>query len=245
MAQVIIKNASKNFKIGRVRQQGLFATVIATLSGKEPKKKICGFKNVSLEANPGDFIGIIGSNGSGKTSLLRAVAGIYNTDEGTIHTQGKTIPLINLNSGLKERLSARDNIYLYGALYGLSRKTIKERFSAIIDFSGLKEFVDTKVYQYSSGMKQRLIFSVVLHTEPDVLLLDEDFGMGDEDYVSKSFEALVALANRGAIIFLISHNLDLIRKRCNRVIWMEKGRLMMEGNASDVIQAYLNRKQGV
>ncbi|MDD4996288.1 MAG: ATP-binding cassette domain-containing protein, partial [Patescibacteria group bacterium] len=157
MKRIIVENLSKKFKIGFEKNRGILARFISLFSGKETKKNIQVLDNISFYVNAGEIVGIIGKNGSGKSTLLRIIAGIYDKEKGRINTQGKIISLINLNNGLKERLTLRDNIYLYSLLLGLSLKEIKEKINSIIEFSDLKDFVNTKIYQFSDGMKQRLI----------------------------------------------------------------------------------------
>ncbi|MDD5172820.1 MAG: ATP-binding cassette domain-containing protein [Patescibacteria group bacterium] len=241
MKRIIVENLSKKFKIGFEKNRGILARFISLFSGKETKKNIQVLDNISFYVNAGEIVGIIGKNGSGKSTLLRIIAGIYDKEKGRINTQGKIISLINLNNGLKERLTLRDNIYLYSLLLGLSLKEIKEKINSIIEFSDLKDFVNTKIYQFSDGMKQRLIFSIAVHCNPDILILDEVFEMGDEEFKHKSVNKVKELIKNGASALLVSHRLPIIKKYCDRVIWVNKGKIIKQGNPEDVVEEYLKQ----
>ena len=186
--RIIVENVSKKFQIGFKKNQSALERVIDLFSGKEPKKTIQALKDVSFTAEKGEIVGIIGENGSGKSTLLRLIAGIYRQDEGSIIANGKIISVISLVIGLHPRLTLKDNIFLVGSFFGLSQKEIKEKFNSIIEFAELENFVNTKIYQFSEGMKARLAFSIAIHCTPDILLLDEVFEVGDENFRKKSAE---------------------------------------------------------
>ena len=200
-------------------------SIVSFLSGREPKHIIQAISNVSLEVKAGEIVGIIGDNGSGKSTLLRIVSNIYRADSGTVETFGKIISLINLGVGLKERLNMKDNIYMLGTLFGLTNKKIQEKFDSIVSFSGLHEFVHTKIYQFSEGMKQRLAFSVAIHANPDILIIDEVFEVGDEDFRVKSASKIKELVSHGASVLLVSHDKELINKYCSKTIKIDKGNI--------------------
>jgi ABC-type polysaccharide/polyol phosphate transport system ATPase subunit len=186
--RIIVENISKKFKIGFKKNQGALERFISFFSGKEPKKTIHALKDVSFEVRKGEIVGIIGENGSGKSTLLRVIAGIYKQDEGKIITNGKVISIINLVIGLHLRLTMKDNILLISSFFGLSQKEIEKRFDSIVEFAELESFVNTKIYQFSEGMKQRLAFSIAIYCNPEILLLDEVFEVGDESFRKKSTE---------------------------------------------------------
>ena len=193
--RIIVKNISKKFKIGFKKKQSALARFVSLFSGKEPKKIIQALKDVSFKAKKGEIVGIIGKNGSGKSTLLRIIAGIYNKDKGEIITNGKIISVINLKVGLQPRLTMRDNIFLTSSLFDLSQNDIKQRFNSIVEFAELENFVNTKIYQFSEGMKQRLAFSIAIYCNPEILLLDEVFEVGDEKFRKKSANEIKELAN--------------------------------------------------
>lgn len=236
--RIIVKNVSKKFKIGFEKNQGALARFISFFSGKNPQRIIQAIDNVSFSVNAGEIVGIIGKNGSGKSTLLRIIAEIYDKDSGKIKTDGKIASLINLNTGLRERLTMKDNIYLCCSLFGLSKKETKKKFNSIIELSGLGSFVNTKIYQFSEGMKQRLAFSIATYSDPEILLFDEVFEVGDEDFKGKSSDKIRDLVKQGAVVLLVSHNLNLIKKHCDRLIWLDKGRIIKEGETKVVIEEY-------
>ncbi len=239
MRRIEAHGISKKFRIGFVKNQGALARFISIFSGVEPKKIFWALKDVSLSADAGEIVGIIGENGSGKSTLLRIIAGIYDKDKGGIKTEGKIISLINLHSGLRERLAMEDNIYICCSLFGLSKKEAGRRFNSIVKFSELGNFVNTKIYQFSEGMKQRLSFSIAIHCNPDILLIDEVFEIGDEEFKVKSANKIKDFVKNGVAVLLVSHKLEMIEKHCDRVIWIDKGKIAKEGNSREVVRDYL------
>ena len=239
MTRITLENINKKFRIGFAKNQGVLGRMIAIFSSREKKRELVVLEGLSLTVNAGEILGIIGQNGSGKSTLLRIIAGIFQADAGKIKLSGKVISLINLNIGLKERLTMKENIFLVGALFGLSYREIKKRFQGIMEFSELAEFVDTKIYQFSSGMVQRLIFSIAIFADPDILLLDEVFEVGDEDFRSKSANKIKDLVkNSQAAVILVSHDLEMVGKYCDRVILLEKGRIVRQGGAPEIVSEY-------
>jgi ABC-type polysaccharide/polyol phosphate transport system ATPase subunit len=236
MERIIVKNAYKVFMIGQ-KSESFLSKFTGILSGRESKKNKNVLNNVSLNVCSGEIIGIIGKNGSGKSTLLRVIAGIYDSG-GEIITNGKVVSLIGLDIGMQHRLTMRDNIYLCCSLFGLTRKEIDIRFDDIVRFCELESFVETKLYQFSSGMLQRLAFSIAINCNPDILLLDEVFEVGDEDFRKKSATKIRELVKEGASVILVSHDLQMIQKYCDQVIWMDKGKLRKEGKPKEIINEY-------
>ncbi len=235
--RIKVEQVGKKFKIGFKKNQNALARFISLFSGREAKKIIWALRDVSLTVKEGEMVGIIGKNGSGKSTLLRCISKIYKHDGGNIKTKGKIISLINLNIGMQPRLTMSDNIYLCCSLFGLSRKEIKDRFSNIVKFSELENFVGTKLYQFSEGMKQRLAFSIAIHCNPEVLLLDEVFEVGDKGFKIKSANKIKELVKRGVSVLLVSHELSMIEKYCNKIIWLDKGKIKKEGDTR-IIREY-------
>lgn len=242
MKTIKVNNISKRFRIGSERKQNALAYVISVFSGVEPKKSFWALRNISFTAHAGEGIGLIGRNGSGKTTLLRTIAGIYRPDEGTIETNAKILLLSGVGGLLKPRLDVVNNIYFVGSILGLGQRDIKRHVNGIIAFAGLQKFKNTKIYQFSTGMRVRLSFSIVIHTiphlKPDVLLLDELFLGGDEEFKDKGLKEIEALMKRGMTIMLASHGLESIEKYCDRALWLEKGKVMKVGKAQEVTAAY-------
>src|SRR3989344_5212142 len=177
---ITVKHVSKKFVICSNRKISALSQIIGFFTDRAPKRQFEVLKDISFSSNNGEILGIIGKNGSGKSTLLRVIAGIYTSDSGIVEANGKIIPLISLNLGFIDRLSMRDNIYLCGCLFGMMRQEIRDNFSSIVKYAELDDFVDTKLYQFSSGMKQRLAFSIAVHCRPDILLIDEVFVFGEE-----------------------------------------------------------------
>lgn len=239
MERIITNKVSKKFQIGFKKNQSTLARIISVFSGREPKKEFWALENVSFQAKAREIIGIIGRNGSGKSTLLRIIGGIYEKDGGTVRINGKIISLISLMSGLRRKLIMKDNIYLCCSLFGLNQREIKERFSLIIQFAELEDFINTKIYQFSEGMKQRFAFSIAIHCNPEILLLDESFEIGDEGFKNKSVNKIKELVGNGVTVLLVSHDLDLLKKHCHKIIWLDDGKILMEGDSEKVIKEYV------
>lgn len=222
---ISISNVSKTFFI---REHSSDSIMKRTMSLFKPVnlREIKALSNINLEINKGEFIGIIGHNGSGKSTLLKLIAGAFPPDKGgSIKINGKVIRL-SLGMGFDPNLSARENIYVNGSILGLTFKKIGEKFDEIIEFSGLHHFIETPVKFFSSGMVSRLAFSIAIHAEADIFLLDEFFGgVGDEDFREKSDKALKELLKDKTILF-VSHEMSQIKKYCDRVVKFEKGKIL-------------------
>jgi ABC-2 type transport system ATP-binding protein len=240
MKRVIAQNISKDFKIGFKKRQTTLTRLSSLLSGKVPKKTLHALKDVSFDLEEGEILGIIGKNGSGKTTLLRILAGIYPNYKGNITINGKIIPLIlAIRKSEDNRMTLEEHIHLKGALFGLSQKEIKNNFNPIIKFAELDDFVNTQLYQFSTGMLERYFFSLAIHCNPDVLLLDETLAVGDENFRKKAINKIKDITKNGASVVLVSHNLDMIEKYCDRIIWLEKGKIKKQGNTKEIIKNYL------
>ncbi len=226
MKKIELNAITKSFNIGIEKKLSALAALISSMSSRESKKRFTALDGISLKISSGEIVGITGNNGSGKSTLLRIIAGIYRPDSGTISIDGKVISIINLGVGLIERLPMRDNIFIVGSLFGMSRKSIREKFDSIVEFSELQQFKGTKIYQFSAGMIQRLAFSIAIHADPDILLLDEVFEVGDESFRKKSSEKIKEIARAGAAVVLVSHDHELIERNCTSVIRLEHGKVI-------------------
>ena len=198
-------------------------------------------RNVDIQIPKGSVYGLIGHNGSGKSTLLKLVTGIYRPTEGTITTDGRVAALIELGAGFHPDMTGRENIRLNGSILGLSKSEIEAAMDTIIDFSGLREFVDDPVKHYSSGMYVRLGFSVAVHMKPDVLLVDEVLAVGDEEFQRKCFDHLYTLRREGRTIVVVSHGLGQLEGLCDEVAWLDHGSVQEIGPATDVIGSYLHQ----
>lgn len=228
---------SKRFRLYHDRNQSLKAAV---MRGRRARfEEFWALRDVSLEVPAGSTFGLIGQNGSGKSTLLKCMARILRPDHGEITTMGKVSALLELGAGFHPELSGRDNVYLNGAILGLSSKEIDRRFDDIVGFAGLERFIDSPVKNYSSGMYVRLGFSVAINVEPDVLLVDEVLAVGDEQFQRRCAEKFSELRRSGRTIVIVSHALGSMESMCDSVAWLDQGSLREVGRASDVVDEYL------
>ncbi len=216
--RIIVEGVSKKFRIDIPKNFSFLGRLRRIFNTKSSMETIEVLDKMTFRIDAGEIVGVIGSNGSGKSTLLRIIAGIYKPDSGSVMVNGRVISLINLIVGLQERLTMKDNIYLVGSLFGMGHNQIKAKFDVIVSFSGLENFVNEKVYKFSNGMLQRLVFSIAVHASPDILLLDEVFEVGDENFKERSGKKIVEIAQGGGGVVLVSHDMNLIKKYCNRVI---------------------------
>jgi ABC-type polysaccharide/polyol phosphate transport system ATPase subunit len=195
-------------------------------------------KQVSFVISKGETVGLIGRNGSGKSTILKIVAGVYAPSEGQITVQGTIAPLIELGAGFHHELTGRENILLNGLLLGLTKRQVREREESIIEFAELGDFIDSPVKQYSSGMYMRLAFSVAIEVDPDILIIDEILGVGDAGFQGKCFERIEDFRRRRKTILLVSHSMDNVRKLCDRAMLVHGGQVLEDGPPDRVIARY-------
>jgi len=238
MHRLEINRVSKVFRIGSMKDQGALSKVLSMISGKEHREKIIVLRDISFHVTRGECVGLIGDNGTGKSTLMRILAGIYPQTGGEVKVCGNIVPIIGLGSGFQMRLTMKDNIYLAGSLFNMSRRTIREKFDSIVSFAELDDFIHTKLFQFSEGMRQRLAFSIAIHSHPDILLMDEVFEVGDQRFRKKSSEKIKELVDKGTSVLLVSHELWMIEKHCERSIWLKDGRVYMDGPTSSILSQY-------
>ena len=233
---VAVHDLWKSFRLYHERNQFLKAAI---LRGRRARfEEFWALKDVSFEVPVGTTFGVIGSNGSGKSTLLKCLAGILVPERGSVEISGRISALLELGAGFHPELSGRENVFLNGAILGLSKKEIAARFESIVDFAGLEDFIDTPVKNYSSGMFVRLGFAVAAHVEPEVLLVDEVLSVGDEAFQRKSAEKIEQFRREGRTIVFVSHGLGQVEQLCETVAWIDHGDLKVVGPAGDVIAAY-------
>lgn len=241
-ALIEIKNATLRFRIYRNRTPALKEKVIRLLSPKkvtaEEVIEFDALKNLNLSIKGGDRLGIIGLNGAGKSTMLKMIVGIYPPQKGSVHVKGKVTPLIELGTGFDHELSGRENIYLNGALLGRSFKQMRSMEDAIIEFSGLEEKIDMPIKYYSSGMMGRLAFSIGTIMEPEILLVDEVFSTGDAQFVEKARKRMAQLISKSSIVVIVSHSMEHIVQFCNRVIVLNRGVVVAEGDPAEMVDYY-------
>jgi ABC-2 type transport system ATP-binding protein len=237
-----VQGVWKNFRLYHERNRYIKAAV---LRGRRARyEEFWALQDVTLDVPHGATVGVIGSNGSGKTTLLKCLTGIYTPERGNITIDGNVAALLELGAGFHAELSGTENIYLNGSILGMSKKEIDSKFDSIVEFAGLEQFIDTPVKNFSSGMVVRLGFSIATHVEPEVLLIDEILAVGDQAFQRKSTEKIEQFRREGRTILVVSHSLGLVQQLCNTVVWLEKGRVKMVGNANDVIASYTGNTYG-
>ena len=196
-------------------------------------------KNVSFTVQKGESLGIVGLNGSGKSTLLKVIAEVMKPTEGKVIINGSVAPLIELGAGFDMDLSARENIFLNGSVLGYSRKQMNEKFEEIMDFAELWEFTDVAIKNYSSGMVARLGFSIATAHIPDILILDEVLGVGDYKFQEKCEKRIENMINKGTTVIFVSHSIEQVKKVCSKVIWLEKGNMIMQGDVNEICDKYM------
>jgi ABC-2 type transport system ATP-binding protein len=217
----------------------------ALLRGRRARyEEFWAINDVTFEIAAGTTYGIIGSNGSGKSTLLKCLAGILFPDKGSITHHGKVVALLELGAGFHPDLTGRENIFLNGAILGMSQAEIEEKFDEILDFSGLENFIDTPVKNYSSGMVVRLGFAIAINVDPEILIIDEVLAVGDASFQLRCLEKIDAFRRMGKTVVLVSHGLDQVVKLCSTVIWLDKGRVKMIGPANEVVNEYSGMSYG-
>jgi ABC-type polysaccharide/polyol phosphate transport system ATPase subunit len=226
----------KSYRLYHERNQYLKAAILKMRRARY--EEFWALKDITFEVPTGSTFGVIGSNGSGKSTLLKTMAGILVPEKGAVTIDGRVSALLELGAGFHPELSGTENVFLNGAILGLSKREISARFDDIVDFAGLADFIDTPVKNYSSGMFVRLGFAVAAHVEPDVLLIDEVLSVGDESFQRKCAEKIDEFRRDGRTIVFVSHGLGQVEQLCQEVAWIDKGDLKMLGPAAEVIAAY-------
>ncbi|HUC36539.1 MAG TPA: ABC transporter ATP-binding protein [Acidimicrobiales bacterium] len=216
----------------------MLVTAAARFRPRTRRDKLWAIRGVDLEVEDGESVGIIGRNGSGKSTLMTMIGGITAPTEGSVKVWGRVAPLISVGVGFHKELTGRENVYVNGSILGLTRKQIDSRLEAIIDFAEVEEFIDTPVKFYSSGMYVRLGFSVAVHSEPDVLLVDEVLAVGDIGFQVKCFERMQEVRARGTTIVMVSHNLGAIQRMCERVLFVNDGTPQLVASPDEAISAF-------
>lgn len=232
-----VDGVSKSFKIPHEKHTSLKSAVI-NLFKKKGYDSFAALQDITFEVKKGEFLGIIGRNGSGKSTLLKILAGIYVADSGKISINGKLSPFLELGVGFNPQLSGRENIYLGGAVLGLSRKEIDEKYDEIVKFAEIEEFIDLKLSNYSSGMHVRLAFALAINVQAEILLMDEVLAVGDSNFQAKCINVFEKYKKMGKTVVLVSHDINAIEKYCDKCILLEKGNILSVGNAKTVVEYY-------
>ncbi|MDQ0690373.1 ABC transporter ATP-binding protein [Arthrobacter sp. W4I7] len=236
-----VSDISKQFVLRHTRS--IKEAVVWLVKGRKGdlSEKFHALKNVSLNIEAGETVALLGLNGSGKSTLLKHISGVMLPDTGTVQTRGRVAGLIEVGAGFHPDLSGRDNVFLNGAILGMTEQQIKNRFDDIVEFSEIGQFIDTEVKFYSSGMYLRLAFSVAVHTDPEVFLIDEILAVGDEPFQRKCIDKIQELARDGKTLVVVSHDLDLVSRICARGILLEHGEVVMDGEVQTVVSELRRR----
>ena len=244
MASIILTGVSVEFPVFNAASRSLKNRVLSVATGGAIDRRVDGhvivrgLEDVSFSVNEGDRIGLVGHNGSGKTTLLRVLSGIYRPTSGSAEIHGECVSLINISLGIDPEATGRENIRLRAAMMGMRPNELREQFDGIAEFTGLGDFLDMPFRTYSSGMQLRLAFSTSTAIRPEILVMDEWLSTGDEDFKQKADRRLREIVETTKILVLASHSSDLLRKNCNRILWMEHGRVRMDGPPNEVLSAY-------
>lgn len=233
-----VQNVTMRFHMNSDRILSLKEFVTTALRGKLKYDTFTALEQVSFQVKRGETLGLIGRNGAGKSTMLKIISGILKPTEGEVHCYGNVVPMLELGSGFDFDLTGRENIFLNGAILGYSREFLESRYEEILAFSELGEFIHSPIRNYSSGMLARLAFSIATVVRPEILIVDEILSVGDADFQAKSRRRMTELMSGGATVLFVSHDLSQIREMCNRVIWLEHGRVKLCGETDEVCSAY-------
>lgn len=236
---ISVKNLSKSFVIPHEKIDSLRGAFVGAFKQKS-FEKFKALDDISFEVKKGEFFGIIGRNGSGKSTLLKILAGIYEPDQGKVKIDGRISPFLELGIGFNPELSGRDNIYLNATVLGLSKKEIDEKFDSIVKFSELERFIDQKLKNYSSGMQVRLAFSVSIHANRNILLMDEVLAVGDSNFQAKCLEEFNKYRDAGKTVILVTHDIRTVQRYCDRAMLLRNGKIKKIGEAEKVSDEYIS-----
>ncbi len=231
--RIIVDGVRKTFLFRHTHS--IKETVIAALRKKPLASTFDALDGIDFTVRQGESVALLGLNGSGKSTLLKLISGVLQPDSGTVLTRGRVAGLIEVGAGFHPALSGRENVYLNAAILGMTQQEIDDRFDDIVAFSEIEKFIDTEVKHYSSGMFLRLAFSVAIHTEVDILLVDEILSVGDEPFQRKCLERIRALHEQGMTLVVVSHDLDMVAKLCDRGILIKQGKLIFDGDSREAV----------
>jgi ABC-type polysaccharide/polyol phosphate transport system ATPase subunit len=236
MAVIEFQNVTKCFS--RSGGSKLLRVFLQERLQKRHQDVFCALKDVSFRVEEGESLAVIGANGAGKSTLLSLVAGLTRPNEGRMEVNGKVAALLELGTGFHPDLTGEENVYLNASILGLSRKRTAECYNAIVDFSGIGDFIYQPIRTYSSGMVMRLAFAVAIHVEPDILIIDEVLAVGDQSFQAKCFERICELKRAGKTLLFVSHVPEMVKQLCDHSIWLEHGRVKAAGPPEEVLAAY-------
>lgn len=229
---------SVSYRMSHDKIQSIKEYLVALIKRKLSYEEFHALHDVSFEIKKGEVVGIVGNNGAGKSTLLKVISGILRPTKGDVSLGGNVVPMLELGSGFDFDLTGRENIFLNGAILGYSESFLKSKYDEIVEFSELGDFINIPVRNYSSGMVMRLAFSIASMVSPDILIVDEILAVGDAAFQEKSYARMTELMSHGTTVLLVSHNIDQIRKLCDRVVWLDHGHVVQIGDTATVCDAY-------
>ena len=235
---IYVDHVSVTYILGDIKELSLKEFFIRKMKRETITKEFKALKDISFQVEKGELLGIIGSNGSGKSTILKVLSGIMPVSEGSVRVDGVVAPLLELTAGFDDDMTVKENVYLRGALIGYTKKFIKDKYDEIIDFSEIKEFENVAFRKLSSGMKSKLAFSLASFVTPDILILDEVLSVGDMAFRAKSEKRMRELFDSGVTTILVSHSIDQIREMCTKVLWLEKGQMRGYGDTQSICNEY-------
>ena len=233
-----VDNVSMKFNLSREKVDSLKDYIFKTIKREIQYNEFWALKNVSFSVEKGDRVGILGLNGAGKSTLLKVISGVFKPTEGHVDKHGKMVPLLELGAGFDPQYTGKENIYLYGAMLGYTKKFIDSKYDEIVEFSELQKFMDVPVKNYSSGMKSRLGFSIATVVEPKILILDEVLSIGDAKFRKKSEKKIMSMFDSGVTVLFVSHSLEQVQRLCNKAMILEKGKLIAYGDIDPISEQY-------
>ena len=233
-----VDNVSMKFNLSREKVDSLKDYIFKTINREIQYNEFWALKNVSFSVEKGDRVGILGLNGAGKSTLLKVISGVFKPTEGHVDKHGKMVPLLELGAGFDPQYTGKENIYLYGAMLGYTKKFIDSKYDEIVEFSELQKFMDVPVKNYSSGMKSRLGFSIATVVEPKILILDEVLSVGDAKFRKKSEKKIMSMFDSGVTVLFVSHSLEQVQRLCNKAMILEKGKLIAYGDIVPISEQY-------
>lgn len=233
-----VNDVSMHFNLMVERVDSIKEYVMKLVKGKLLYNDFVALSHVSFKVQKGEIVGLVGLNGAGKSTLLKIIAGVLKPTEGKVITRGTIAPLIEVGAGFDPELTARENVYLNGAILGHDRKFMDSKFDEIIDFAELRNFVDVPVKNFSSGMYARLGFAIATMVQPDILIVDEVLSVGDYKFQKKCEDRIQTMLDKGVTVVLVSHDIDIIKRMCSKVVWLEKGRIKDIGETLEICSKY-------
>jgi len=239
MDAITISNLSKRFKIPHEKKTTVLDNIVGLVTRRVSYEEFWALRDVDLSVKEGEALGVIGRNGSGKSTLLKILAGVMFPDRGSIKTTGSVASFLALGAGFQAELTAKENVYLYSSILGVSNKEVSRGYYEILDFAELRRFENMKIKNFSSGMYMRLAFATAFHTNPDIMLIDEVFAVGDQTFQDKCREKINEFRKRGKTIVFVSHGLDAVKSLCSRTILLDAGRVVSMGDTEKVVKEYL------